>query len=421
MATKKKELTAHEAEQSIGYGFSKIINDLLTSIDRPITNSDQFKTYYKDMVSNDETISTALEYLTGGITAKIGSYVHNDERIQELVERSIESVRGTMTEIRRSILRDSFAYGFGIGEFTIKAENSSWLLSSIQILDPTSVELRMTQFEDNSYGVGAVVQKAGFNDVEVPAGKCIIKTYGDSTTPYGRSLLRRCYRWWSFKKAIPKLWAVALERFGMPILHAKTHGNTKAVDNLKVSLANLESRSYIVTDTETEINAVSSTGVISDSYSLAEEYCDKMIYRAMFLPPLLGAGEYGGSYSLGKVHMDQFDKTVTALAVDYIDTELECLWRPLIEWNFGPQDNYGNFIINDLISSDEKKILSEMTLNLANSGVIDPDSDRNWIREQLGLPEADENAVFPRWQLENQKYENSEENLSQDAQESGQD
>ena len=99
MVKKQKELNTHDVEQSIGYGFSKIINDLLTSIDRPITNSDQFKTYYRDMVSNDETISTALEYLTGGITAKIGSYVHKDERIQELVQRSIESVRGTMTEI----------------------------------------------------------------------------------------------------------------------------------------------------------------------------------------------------------------------------------------------------------------------------------------------------------------------------------
>ena len=407
---KKKELTAHDTEQSIGYGYSKIINDLLTALDRPITNSDEFRSYYKQMISNDETISTALEYLTGGVTAKIGSYTHDDPKIKELVECSIESIRGTMTEIRRNILRDSFAYGFGVGEFTVKSENGLWVLSSIQLLDPTSIQFKMTQFEDKSYGVGLVVQKAGMNDVEIPSGKCIIKTYGDSTTPYGKSLLRRCYRWWSFKQALPKLWAVALERFGMPILHAKTP-EKKYVKQLETALANIDSRSYVVTDDKTEIISIASTaGAISNGYKQAEELCDKMIYRAMFMPPLLGAGEEGGSYSLGQVHITQFDKTATALALDYIDAEIEQLWRPLIEWNFGLQENYGNFMINDVVPSDEKKIISEMTLNLANAGVIDPASDRQWIRQSLGLPDVEKGAVFPKWQLENQKYESSEEN-----------
>ena len=61
-------------------------------------------------------------------------------------------------------------------------------------------------------------------------------------------------------------------------------------------------------------------------------------------------------------------------------------------------------MINDSIPSDEKKLLSEMTLNLANAGVIDPDSDRQWIRDSLGLPEVEEGAVFPRWGIENQRY-----------------
>ena len=393
-----------EAEQSIGYGYSQILNDLLTSLDRPISNSDEFRSYYKQMISNDETIGTGLEYLTGRVISRIGSYSHKDPRIKEMVDRSIESIRGTMTEIRRNILRDSFAYGFGVGEFTVKSEDGLWILNSIQVLDPTSVQFKMKQFEDKSYGVGYVVQKAGFAEVEIPAGKCIIKTYGDSTTPYGKSILRRCYRWWSFKKAIPKLWAVALERFGMPILHGKT-SEKKNARPLEQALSNLDSRSYVVTDDKTEIVSVASvTGSISEGYQSAEELCDKMIYRAMFMPPLLGSGENGGSYSLDQVHMEQFNATATALALDYIDIELEQLWRPLIEWNFGVQEDYGDFMINDSIPSDEKKLLSEMTLNLANAGVIDPDSDRQWIRDSLGLPEVEEGAVFPRWGIENQRY-----------------
>ena len=401
MPKDKQKLTTKEASSAVGYGYSQIVTELMTALTRPITNSDEFRSYYKQMLSNDETIGTGIEYLTGRIVSRIGTYNHENEKIREVVDRSIESIKGTMTEVRRGILRDSFVYGFGVGEFTLKSENGKWILSSIQILDPTSIQFRMEKFDDNSYGVGAVIQQTGMEEIEIPAGKCIIKTYGDSTTPYGRSLLRRCYRWWSFKNAIPKLWGVALERFGTPLFHALAD-DKKTRKELDTALANLNSRSHVVTDTKTEIKAIASTNEgMSSGYIAAQEQCDKMIYRAMFMPSLLGSGENGGSYSLGQVHFELFNATAAALAEDYIDTELEQLWRPIIEWNFGEQEDYGSFMINDETPMSEKLAMSSMLLNLAQAGVIFPDSDREWIRESLGLPDMEEGAVSPEWQLEN--------------------
>ena len=400
-AKKNKQISTREASSAVGYGYSAILSQLLSSLDQPVSNNDSYRSSYKQMLTEDETIGTGLEYLTGRVVSRIGTYSHEDPKIKDLVDRCIESVRGTMIEIRRAILRDSFAFGFGVAEFTIKNENGLWLLSSLQTYDPTTIQVKMTRFPDNSFGIGSIVQKnSSGGDIEIPAGKCVIKTYGDSTTPYGKSILRRCYRWWSFKRAIPKLWAVALERFGMPLLHGKA--STKEVQKgLDEALANAHSRAYVVTDKESSVEAISSpSGAISAGYSEAEELCDKMIYRAMFLPSLLAGGENGGSYSLGQVHLELFNATAAALAEDYIDVELEQLWRPLIEWNFGPQEDYGTFSINDSIPSDEKKVISEMLLNLANAGVIDPESDQSWIRDMLGLPEMEEGAVLPRWQLE---------------------
>ncbi|MBR1436905.1 MAG: DUF935 family protein [Synergistaceae bacterium] len=403
----KQTLKPKEVSQSVGYGYSQILNDILTALDRPILNNDEFRSYYKQMLSNDETIGTGMEYLTGRIVSRIGTYSHEDERIKELVDRSIESIKGTMTDVRRGILRDSFAYGYGVGEFTLKSENGRWILSSVQILDPTSVKFRMEKREDNSYGVGAVIQDAGFEEVEIPAGKCIIKTYGDSTTPYGKSLLRRCYRWWSFKKAIPKLWAVALERFGTPMLHGQTD-NREDRKKLDALFSNIYSNPYITTDTKAKIQAIfTPSSAIGTNYQSAVEMCDKMMYRAMFLPSLLGSGENGGSYSLGQVHLELFNATAAALAEDYADTELEMLWRPLIEWNYGVQENYGSFIINDAMPSSEKLTLSNMLLNLAGAGVLEPMSDREWMREMLGLPDAEEGAVYPEWQLAGQNGQGS--------------
>ena len=393
-------MKVQDAAQSVGYGYSSILTELLTALNRPITNSDEYRSYYKEMLMNDETIGTGIEYLTGRIVSRIGAYSHEDAKITELVNRSIESIRGTLTEVRRSILRDSFVYGYGVGEFTLKSEAGRWILSSIQVLDPTGLEIKMKQFADNSYGVGAVVQKSGLIEAEIPAEKCIIKTYGDSTTPYGKSLLRRCYRWWVLKKAIPKLWAICLERFGMPILHGKASGN-ETRKKLNEALSNLNSRSYITTDEKSEVQAIySPSGAISSNYHQAEELCDKMMYRAMFLPSLLGAGENGGSYSLGQVHFELFNATAAALAEDYVDTELEMLWRPIIEWNYGEQADYGDFLITDTMPVSEKVAMSTMLMNLAQVGVIAPESDRDWIRDYLGLPDLEEGAVNPEWELE---------------------
>ena len=405
--TKKYEaLSPQKATNSVGYGYSAIITQLLSSLDQPIRNTDQFRQFYKQMLEDDESIGTGLEYLAGRVVSKIGEFSHDNPRVKELVDHSIESVRGTMTEIRKDILRNSFAFGFGVAEFTIKDEGGLWVLSSMPVYDPSTISFKMAKFPDNSYGIGRVMQKSGMGqDIEIPSGKCLIKTHGNGNSPYGHSLLRRCYRWWAFKRAVPKLWAVALERYGMPLLHgtADSEGTGK---KLEEALANINSKAYVVTNDKCNVQTVGAPGGdISSGYMAADELCDKKIYRALFLPSLLGSGENGGSYSLGQVHLELFNATAVSLAEEYIDCELEQLWRPLIEWNFGPQESYGEFAITDSIPADEKKTLSEMLLNLANAGVVDPDSDRNWMREVLGLPEPEEGAVFPKWELERKPKE----------------
>ena len=402
MAVKQtKKVTAKEASSSVGYGYSAILSQLLSALDMPVRNTDEFRHYYKQMLNEDETVGAGLEYLSGRVVSRIGAYTHEDERIKDLVDRCIESVRGTLTEIRKEILRNSFAFGYSVAEFTIKSEDGLWVLSSMPVYDPTTIELKMVQFPDNSYGIGTVVQKNHMGqNIEIPAGKCLIKTFGNGNSPYGQSLLRRCYRWWAFKRAVPKLWAVALERFGMPLLHG-TAADDKSGAALEMALSQLYSKSFLVTPPTTTVSTIGAPGGdVSSGYIRAEELCDKMIYRAMFLPSLLSGGENGGSYSLGQVHLELFNATAASLAQEYIDAELEQLWRPIIEWNFGQQDNYGDFQMTDDIPTAEKKTMSDILVNLANVGVVDPESDRGWMREMLALPEVEEGAVFPQWQLE---------------------
>ena len=73
MAVKGKRyeaLSPREAASSVGYGYSAIIMQLLGSLDQPIRNTDQFRQFYKQMLEEDESVGTGLEYLAGRVVSK---------------------------------------------------------------------------------------------------------------------------------------------------------------------------------------------------------------------------------------------------------------------------------------------------------------------------------------------------------------
>ena len=57
-------------------------------------------------------------------------------------------------------------------------------------------------------------------------------------------------------------------------------------------------------------------------------------------------------------------------------------------------------MITDAMPVNEKAAMSSMYLTLAQAGMLAPESDREWVRESLGLPDMEEGAVSPEWQLE---------------------
>jgi hypothetical protein len=100
------------------------------------------------------------------------------------------------------------------------------------------------------------------------------------------------------QKGDSKLWAIALERYGMPALIGKSTDTSQMMD----MLSQLYSNAYAAVLPDDEISILekpNGTG-LGDSYERAISFCNKMMYRSLFLPSLLEGGESGGSYALGK-------------------------------------------------------------------------------------------------------------------------
>ena len=379
-----------------GVGYSDVAMQLMSSLDMPVRNPDDLLTRYREMSENDETVGAALEALCYAVTRKLGTYTHIDRKIQEFVGRCVESVRGTMEETRRALLADALSYGYGVGEFTLEAVESSWLLSSVQVYDPGTLKFRFARGKDNALFVESLIQAVAGRETRIPANKCYIVRHNAGTNPYGRSRLKRCWRWYAFKRALPKFWAVALERFGMPMLIAKSEDP----DALARILQNAYSKAFASigpSDSIETVGANSQSG-IEGAYSAAVEFCNRMIYRALFLPALLEGGQQGGSYSLGEIHWRMFDDSCAWLARELAETEIETLWRPIIEWNFGPQETYGEIPVVNSQTPQEQKTMSEIFMNAVNGGIVYPDEgDADWMRDRLGFPAMSEGGEPDAW------------------------
>lgn len=384
---------------AVGVGYSGLMSSFMSSVDQPVTDFDALRGVYDDMSTKDETIMTGLGFLTGNVVNKIGEYINEDERVAQLVRDSTEALKGTIEKFRRNLYSMTFAQGYGVAEKTYVEKDGRWLLSSLTQLPSTSCRFIMGKMPDNSVQVVKVQQTVSGGEKKIPAYKCIISTYGRSTEVYGDSMLKPCYRWYRFKEFIPKFWAVGLDRYGTPIIHGKANDP----EPLRQALGDMHTRGWLATTMDAEFKILAGNSAdMSDSFSQALNACNKMIYRSMFLPSLLEGGESGGSYALGDIHWQMFNDMTLQLAKDYAEMELEQLWRPLIEYNFGPQEQYGELPVSDSLSSDEKNKLADVFQKMITVGVFDELADNEWMRDMLRVPQLDRKKL-----QEAEKWESS--------------
>jgi hypothetical protein len=384
-----RKIEPERVQKVIGISYSDVASGLANRIDTAMTNPDLLQRYYRQL-EDDETIGTGLGFLVGAAVKQIGAYTHPDPKIQDLIRLCREKIKGTLEASRQELLQHALAHGYAVSEFTLCPVSGRWALSGLYNYDPMTTRLVLGQMEDNSYGIKSIQQIAAGRTLEIPREKAIVFQYGRSSSPYGKSRLRLAYRWWEFKKAIFTFWALGLERYSSPTAWGQTDGGAEEVRILTEALGTIHNMGYVVTGTNDRVSFLERNGQGAKDCKEALEFANSMIYRSLFLPPLLGGGENGGSYSLGQVHLEMFQNAVEWLAQLVVENELEQLWRPVIEWNFGPQEDYGTMPLVDNTTPEEKKVMSEVLLNMVNAGFVDPATDTGWVRELLGFPEAEE-------------------------------
>lgn len=421
---------------------------------------------FKRMVDTDDTIGSGIDFLTTCLAARIGRYEHPNKEIEEWVNKALEGIAGGFTNAIKELLGASWA-GFCVQEKVWgNDEELGFVIKKLVTLPPGTIlfETERTgeltpdgilQYQRNynpaqlAYGTsslygfsgGAATGSRAVNDpyarfgdmpfpirsantysylsIRIPVEKCVHYAFdaaGKMGNPYGRSLLRRAYKWYVMKDGFLQMLSVALDRKGTPLTVVFADPNT-TVNNPEKMQSGVNAKGRAQGERADQAAARAFKNVHNDStiilpgkkgqiydldfvpqasnatdFMAAIDLCNKSMLRALLVPSLIfGNGDGTGSYSLGQEHAKTFDKILDGMLAGFLETIRTEIIKPLLAYNWPKsvwkEDGLGKFGKNELSAEEIAKEM-DVVEKAVNMGAVDMNdlADLNAIRDKIRFP-----------------------------------
>lgn len=356
---------------------------------------------YKKMLDNDDCIFSGMEYLERHILKTIGDYTHEKEEIETSIRRRLERMEGSFLGKCGEILGASLSFGFSVTEPIWRLQDGELWPVDLQILNPTSIYLDIHKSGPRKNKLKWIRQwwRHGQWEADIPLHKAILYTHGGRFgNLYGTSRLKRCWSLWKAKQRLLAAYMITLERYGCPLSIAKCadpEGYVTTKSGRRMTLGqyltevmdSLSVKGSCVIPASVELEIIKHQGgPLGTDFLEALQWINQQMHLAIGLPSLITSAGKVGSHSLGQQHADSFNLLKEAIFDEFTEVLLEQLIRPMIEWEWGPQESYGLFL-SEAFDVEQAKMLAELAKILIDAGIVDVDKleDLNHFRAQQGL------------------------------------
>lgn len=406
---------------------SSPINEGFTSIPRLMGLLGQYvtppsKVTLADMyeATLDATLGSIIQVGKSLIISKLGSYYHEDKKINQVVTSCFDKLNTTELHYRGL---DFLIYGFTVGETSWGTTKDHYnIIDRITFAPPTNIEFMIDDYGRmqaalqpnlvaNQYGIFPGQPK------DLPESVFAIRelvpsvlpyilvgredlfycAYDSTFTPYGTSPMRRAYKFYQMKGLALELLMAALSRNGAPALAVYYQK-----DMIKNELQLKEFRDNI--DGLTIGNTLYLPGKKGEAYDVEAirldssnipffmnfvDYCDNMMIRSLGFPSEILMGG-GGSFASGTVQKETYEDMLQLYVDRYSEALMTQIVKPVIEANFSAslikKVGYGEFIPK-LRHSNITEKLTQFEIGV-NTGLIDPTNkeDVDIYRRAIGLP-----------------------------------
>lgn len=456
LLSRSEELTHLEKEQTqIGTATPQLYGSLSKFIANPSTVSVET---YKRMLDTDETIGSGIDFMNLAMIARMGDYVHPNKKIQDFVRKAINQMDGSWHGNLDEMFSAEWS-GFSVTEQVWKFEEDfdgapAFIPKKLVTYAPLTMVFAVdrhgeildngiyqyqrfhnTHFTAYSSGGGGnmhgfrpdlyasvgdypypirIAADLSYLTVQIPRDKVIhlrSSSTGKFENPYGRSILRRVYKNWVLKDAFLKMWIVAADKKGTPLVVGYAAPNDTVQQSLEGQqtggitsqradqamanvFKNMHNSSFLVfPGKKGEVYDVEAIQVQGDMNVFKDgvDYFNKAIMRGLLIPALvMSGGDGGGSYALGSEHHKVFRQIIDGKLKPYKQSILFQFILKLISYNFPESewkhDGVGDFVVEEVDVEIMEK-LSNIYGSLTEKGYMDPSEqvDLDSVRQKMNL------------------------------------
>ncbi|PFK68261.1 phage portal protein family protein [Bacillus cereus] len=395
---KAQEAELHKLAQEIGL----YKDDKYERKDQVDLNPEEFSLDIFEKMLLDGQVRAAVEMIKLSATAKGFTVTGEDEETRKYAEfilENFESIEGNLEDDIREIIT-AIVYGYSCTEKVFEYKDGAIRLKKLKTLHPRQVAIKTDRFGNILY----VEQRIGSKTIKIPREKVLWYAYDkDFGNLYGKSNLRPIYKHWITKDRLYRFANIAYERYGTPLLVGTTT-DANDVGKMNKILKNINSMSSLSISGGDKVDAIQMTNADFIGYI---EHHDRKIMEGLLVPPMLLGLSRGqsGSYALSGNQFDIFMIRLESIQRNIKALIEEEIIRPLIDLNFPNAKKYPSFQFKPMADKDITKLASVMNM-MITSGVVAPSED--WIREELGMPPASEEAKEELYKRNHPEEQNPE-------------
>lgn len=351
---------------------------------------------YKKMREDDQ-IKAALHLKKSAIIHPGYSIEGDNEKTNEFVEDVISSMEGTIDDAVRSIL-SAYDYGFSVhekiyGNIETGPFKGKITVKALRQKSPTRFHFDVDEF--GRLRPMGLIQRQNTGEMRrLDVGKFLLYTYQKEFDNYfGESDLKSAYRFWFLKMNFFRYWGMYLEKFAIPVVWGKVTSptiNAADQEKFRTIVSNLQAGMAAVAPDNLELNFVETKNTTGATFQVAIDACDVRIARAILMPTLLGlsSSQKEGSLARSQTEEATFDLVLGADSKQVAEVLNEQFIRPLIEMNFGLQDEYPKFVFKPMREEDKKSFVVAWADAVSKRAVTSTPETQEHIRSLLGFPEA---------------------------------
>lgn len=410
---------------------TSVIGLNLSTINGFLSNPDAMRlTEYERALTTDETIASAIDFTVLALAASLGEYIHPQPAIQRFVRENLNQMQGNFRQAISELATSALWAGFGLSEMVWTVDGSTLWLERLPNYHPATVHMSVDRNGYLREGGDPMIpggQKPGIYQlspvtgmgtyVPLPMKKiCLITHRRRHGNYYGESVIRRVYKNWRYKDIALEMWAIALDRYGTPVIYAivpraetghevidfRAEGGKRMEmlsDNAAFAISNIHANSGLVLEQPDPLNPVKIDSLTTgNNYGTSFEnfisHLDRSIYRGLLIPQtIFNESRSGGINNTSRTHFEVFKQMIRALYMQFVEPFTEQVVGRLIRYNFNNADP-GSFPLMPF-DATQAEMMAAVFEKMTTMGYIDPSNldDMNEVRSGIGLKPRDQIIV----------------------------